>query len=355
MKRETLERASFLVLAALVSLAFSWILWPFFGTIFWAIVLAIVLAPVYRRMVERLPQRATLASLATVVICVLLVIAPLGLLSVTLIHEATQLYQQAGSEQVDFSAYLQKIESTAPSWLLKSLGVLGLGDVAALREALSAGARYASRFLAARAFNIGQGTFDLVLKLGLVLYLLFFLLRDGAALARRIEHAVPIAPARTRELFLTFVAVIHATVKGTVVIALVQGVMGAIAFALVGIPAAVLCGALMALLSLLPVVGSALVWAPIALYFLVTGAAVKGLALVVFGVVVIGLVDNFLRPMLVGKGAKMPDYLVLMSTLGGIALFGFSGFVVGPVVAALFVATWEQFTKAKDALDHGAA
>jgi predicted PurR-regulated permease PerM len=107
----------------------------------------------------------------------------------------------------------------------------------------------------------------------------------------------------------------------------------------------------MALLSLLPVMGSALVWGPIALYFVATGAIVKGVALVVFGIVVIGIVDNLLRPMLVGKGAKMSDYLVLVSTLGGIALFGFNGFVIGPVLAALFVATWEQFTEAKDALE----
>lgn len=212
-------------------------------------------------------------------------------------------------------------------------------------------AREASKFVASRAVNIGQGTFALLLKLGLVLYLLFFFLRDGAALAQRIEHAVPIAPARKHELFNKFAAVIHATVRGTVVIALVQGVMGTIAFALVGIPGAVLCGALMALLSLLPVMGSALVWGPIALYFVATGAIVKGVALVVFGIVVIGIVDNLLRPMLVGKGAKMSDYLVLVSTLGGIALFGFNGFVIGPVLAALFVATWEQFTEAKDALE----
>jgi predicted PurR-regulated permease PerM len=117
------------------------------------------------------------------------------------------------------------------------------------------------------------------------------------------------------------------------------------------VPGALLWGALMALLSLLPVVGSALVWVPIGIYFLFTGAIFKGVALLVFGAIAVGIIDNFLRPLLVGKDTQMPDYLVLISTLGCIALFGFNGFVIGPVVASLFVAAWEQFAAAQKGLD----
>ena len=110
---------------------------------------------------------------------------------------------------------------------------------------------------------------------------------------------------------------------------------------MLGINAPVFWGVVMAFLSLLPAVGTALVWVPVAIYFLVTGALVKGLVLVAFGVIVIGMVDNVLRPILVGKDTKMPDYIVLISTLGGMAIFGINGFVIGPLIAAMFIAVWD--------------
>jgi predicted PurR-regulated permease PerM len=124
----------------------------------------------------------------------------------------------------------------------------------------------------------------------------------------------------------------------------VQGALGGIAFWFLGIQGALLWAVLMAFLSLLPAIGAAVVWLPVAIYFLVTGAIWQGVALIVFGVIVIGLVDNVLRPILVGKDTQMPDYVVLISTLGGMALFGLNGFVIGPAVAALFIACWDLFS-----------
>jgi predicted PurR-regulated permease PerM len=181
-----------------------------------------------------------------------------------------------------------------------------------------------------------------------MLYLLFFLLRDGAALARRIHESVPLEADIKHDLSVKFVTVIRATVKGNVLVAVLQGALGGLIFWLLGIHAPVLWGTLMAFLSLLPAVGAALVWVPVAIYFLVTGAIWQGLALIAFGVLVIGLVDNILRPVLVGKDTKMPDYVVLVSTLGGMSLFGLNGFVIGPVVAAMFMAVWHLFAKARE-------
>jgi predicted PurR-regulated permease PerM len=182
-----------------------------------------------------------------------------------------------------------------------------------------------------------------------MLYMLFFLLRDGASLSRSIREAVPLEAGIKRDLSDKFVTVIRATVKGNVVVALLQGALGGLIFWMLGIHAPVLWGTLMAFLSLLPAVGAALVWGPVAIYFLVTGAIWQGLVLIAFGVLVIGLVDNILRPVLVGKDTKMPDYVVLVSTLGGMALFGLNGFVIGPVVAAMFIAAWDLFAKARQA------
>jgi predicted PurR-regulated permease PerM len=181
-----------------------------------------------------------------------------------------------------------------------------------------------------------------------MLYLLFFLLRDGAGLAARIKGAVPLGRKVKQRLFGNFTTVIRATVKGNVLVALVQGALGGLAFWFLDVQAPVLWGVLMAFLSLLPAVGAAIVWVPVAVYFLVTGAIWQGVALTAFGVLAIGLVDNILRPILVGKDTKMPDYVVLLSTVGGMALFGLSGFVIGPVVAALFIAAWDLFASASE-------
>ena len=127
-----------------------------------------------------------------------------------------------------------------------------------------------------------------------------------------------------------------------------QGALGGLMCWFLGIQGPVLWGVLMAFLSLLPAVGAGLIWVPVAIYFLATGAVWQGLTLTAFGVFVIGLVDNLLRPILVGKDTKMPDYVVLISTLGGMALFGLTGFVIGPVIAALFMATRDLFAPSAD-------
>jgi hypothetical protein len=165
----------------------------------------------------------------------------------------------------------------------------------------------------------------------IMLYLLFFLLRDGHSLAGRIKTAVPLSREYKQRLFSNFTTVIRATVKGNVLVAIAQGALGGLIFWFLHVQAPLLWAVVMAFLSLLPAVGAAIVWAPVAVYFLVTGSVWQGVALIAFGVFVIGLVDNFLRPVLVGKDTKMPDYVVLLSTVGGMALFGLNGFVIGPV------------------------
>ena len=140
---------------------------------------------------------------------------------------------------------------------------------------------------------------------------------------------------------------VRATVKGNVLVALVQGALGWLAFWFLGITGALLWGALMALLSLLPAVGAALVWGPVALYLLATGSIWPALGLLAWGVLVIGLVDNVLRPILVGKETRLPDYLVLVATLGGLAVFGLNGFVIGPVIAAMFIVAWDIFAEVR--------
>jgi predicted PurR-regulated permease PerM len=335
-----LQEKTFLVLIVTVSLAFGWILWPFYGTVFWAVVLAVVFSPLYRRLSTSMQQRRTLAALATVVIIVLVVILPLAIITGLMLQEGLALYERVQSGELSFSSYVQQIFDALPAWLTSLLDRYGVTTLSEVREKFSAGITKSIQFLAAHAVSVGQNAFDLVVGFFLMLYLLFFFLRDGQRLARRIRQAVPLQEELERNLFAKFVDVIRAAIKGNIVVAAVQGALGGVIFWFLDIHAAILWAVLMAFLSLLPAIGTALVWLPVAIYLLVAGEIWQGVVLIAFGVLVIGLVDNVLRPILVGKDTEMPDYLVLMSTLGGIAIFGLNGFVIGPVIAAMFVAVW---------------
>jgi predicted PurR-regulated permease PerM len=343
-----LEDKTFLLLVIAVSLAFAWILWPFYGAVLWGTILAILFVPLYRRLLRFMQARRTVAALATVTIVLLIVILPITLIGALLLQEVLSVYEKFQSGELNFGRYVQQILGALPGWVSDLLDRFGLNNLGSMQEKLSTGLVQGSQFVAAKALNIGQNTFDFIVNLCIVLYLLFFLLRDGEDLARRIRTAIPLHADQQRELFNRFTTVIRATVKGNVVVAIVQGALGGLIFWFLDVRAPVLWAVVMAFLSLLPAVGSALVWLPVAIYFLVTGAMWQGIVLVAYGVLVIGLVDNILRPILVGKDTKMPDYVVLISTLGGIAIFGLNGFVIGPVIAAMFMAVWDIVASSRD-------
>jgi predicted PurR-regulated permease PerM len=342
-----MESRFFLWLLLTVSLLFAWILWPFFGAILWAVVFAILFMRVNRRLMARFEGRRTLASLATTLGVVVLVILPLMLVGSLLAQQAAGVYAKMRSREIDFEHYARRIFEALPSWATTILDQYGLTDFAALQERLSAGLGTGSKVVAGHLLGFGQSTLEFVVSFFVMLYVLFFLLRDGDEVLRRIRAALPLSPEHRDALLERFGVVVRASVKGNVVVALVQGALGGLIFWIMGIQAALLWAVVMAILSLLPAVGTALVWGPVALYFLATGAVVKGVVLIAYGVLVIGLVDNVLRPILVGKDTRIPDYVILLATLGGIAAFGVNGFLIGPVIAALFLSSWELFMQAR--------
>jgi predicted PurR-regulated permease PerM len=344
-----LEDKAFLFLVIAVSLAFAWILWPFFGAVLWGVIIAIMFVPLYRRLSRSMRQRRTIAAAATEIIILVMVILPVTLIAALLLQEALSTYQRIQSGDLNFGRLFQQVLDGLPAWVVNLLDRVGLTSLGVVQERLSAGLSQGVQFLATQAVNLGQNTFNFIVSLFVMLYLLFFLLRDGDDLARRIRDAIPLHPEQKHDLINRFTTVIRATVKGNLVVAVVQGALGGLIFWLLGIHAPVLWGSLMALLSLLPAVGAALVWLPVAIYLLVTGATWQGIVLTVYGVLVIGLVDNLLRPILVGKDTRMPDYVVLISTLGGIAIFGFNGFVIGPVIAAMFMTVWDILAGSRSA------
>jgi predicted PurR-regulated permease PerM len=340
----SLASRTFILLLVAVTLAFGWILLPFFGAVFWGAVLAIVFAPLNRVFLLRMKRRPTLAALATLAVILVIVIIPLALMTSMLVKEATWVVAKVQSGDVDLPRYFRQIVAALPQPVLDLLNRFGVGDIASMQAKVTSLVAQGSQEIAKQALSIGQNTLDFVVSFFITLYLAFFLLKDGAWLVKLIREAVPLQPGHKRELAAKFTTVIRATVKGNLLIALAQGALGGLAFWVLGIQGAMLWAVVMAFLSLLPAVGAGLVWGPVAIYLIATGSVWEGLGLVAYGVVVIGLVDNLLRPVLVGKDTKMPDYIVLMSTLGGMALFGINGFVIGPVIAAMFMAVWSIFS-----------
>ncbi|AVO47848.1 AI-2E family transporter [Melaminivora suipulveris] len=339
-----LQNRSLLVLLLAVTVAFGAILWPYAGAVFWGLVLAILFAPLHRWLLARMPRRRNLAAFLTLCLCLVIVVLPTALIAASVVQEASSTYTRLRSGQANFGEYVRQVLDALPSWAVSLLERFHLTSTSELQERLTSLGAQASRALATRALDMGQNTLQFIVALGVMLYLLFFLLRDGVKLVARVRDSIPLEPHHKRQLSEKFTTVIRATVKGNLVVAAVQGALGGMIFWMLGIEGPVMWGVLMAFLSLLPAVGASLIWGPVAIYFFATGAIWQGVVLTAFGVGVIGLVDNVLRPLLVGKDTKMPDYVVLISTLGGMALFGLTGFVIGPVIAALFMATWDLFS-----------
>lgn len=333
-----------LLLLIAVSLALAWILLPLYGAILWGGVIALLFVPVYRWLLMRLNQRHNPAAMLTLLAVLIIVILPFALITAALAREASLVYERLQSGELDPALYLRGVFNALPQWMSTLLDRFGLFDFDTVQQRLATALAKGSQFIATQAFSIGQDTFEFIVSLFITLYLAFFLIRDGDGVARAVRRAIPLSSEHKQALAVKFTTVIRATVKGNLLVAAIQGTLGGIAFWFLGIGGAVLWGVVMAFLSLLPAIGAGLIWAPVALYFLLTGAYWQGIALIGYGVLVIGLMDNVLRPMLVGKDTRMPDYVVMITTLGGMAVFGINGFVLGPVIAAMFIAVWEIYT-----------
>jgi predicted PurR-regulated permease PerM len=347
LKTPELEFKSLLFLVLVASALFVLILWPFFGAVCWSVFIAIVFWPMHQRLLHGSHNRPNMAAAASVTVIVLIVILPMTMLIASITDEASMFVAKLRSGEINIGVYFERILAALPEWARGMLQRFGMGDLQLLQQKVMTTLGSSGQALTSRVVGIGQVTLDFVVAFFVMLYVLYFLFRDGDRLSQSIGRAIPLHPQHTRRLLTQFATVVRATVKGNIVVALVQGALGAIAFWFLGLPGAVLWGTIMAVLSLLPAVGAVLVWGPVAAYFFFTGEVVKGVGLTIWGALVIGLVDNVLRPILVGRDTRMPDYLVLVATLGGIVVFGLNGFVIGPVIAAVFLVSWEMLASVR--------
>jgi predicted PurR-regulated permease PerM len=338
-----LESISFLALVLVTTVVFAWVIHPFFAPVFWAATCAVLFQRIHIGLLRICRGRRAPAALLATVTLVLFVVLPLALILAALAQQGLLLYQAIASGQINVQAPIDLIERVLPSTtrFLERYGV----NIEQLRVSMQEVAAGLTHSIAAWALAAGRGAFWLIVLFGLMLYLLFFFFRDGDRIMGAVMRVAPLGEDRKQRLLLKFAQVARATVKGTLIVAVAQGGLGAIIFTIAGIRTAVFWGVLMAVLSLLPAVGAGLIWLPAAIILLVGGHVWQGLVVGLGGVFVIGLVDNLLRPIVVGRDTRTPDYLILISTLGGIAAFGLAGFVLGPVIAALFLVLWEMFAE----------
>lgn len=338
MTNDRLRRRFLLLLVLCISAAFLWLIKYFLVTILLAALAAGIAYPLYHELLRYTGGHRVIASVTTMVSGLLIVGIPLGMVVAMATNEAIKVTQ-------DITPWVQRI-AAEPTALAPYIERIPYAEqLAPYREVLltRAGelANNIGRLFVGALSSTTVSTVSFVVNFFIFLYTLFFLLMDGPAMIARIKRFVPLPGDDRDRLFDKFLSVTRATLKGTLVIGLVQGLLGGLAFWVLGISGAIFWGVVMVVLSVLPVIGGALVWVPAAIMLALTGQFMKAIILVAFCGLVVGSVDNVLRPRLVGRDTQMHDLMILFSTLGGIMAFGAVGFILGPIIAALFQTLWE--------------
>lgn len=344
-----IERGGFLLFIALVSVALLLVIWPFAAPLLWATLAAIMFQPLYQRMLSWRKGRDTQAALLSLLIIIILVIIPCVIIGSKIVEEAADVFDAFRQGRIDPADWLDNIIAALPTNIQSWLAESGWDDPASLRTRAQEFGEQSVGLIAGHAVAIGSGVFGWVLAFVIGLYVTFFLLRDGMKLAPKILSALPMESSIAQAMGQRFLSIVRATIKGSVVVGMVQGTLGGITFWIAGVPSAILFGLLMAFFSLLPALGPAIIWLPVAIYLLATGAIWQGIMVIISGVAVIGMADNVLRPILVGRDTGIPDWVILITTLGGIAAFGLSGIVLGPLVAGLFISAWAVLADQREA------
>lgn len=339
------RKAFVLLLVAGITLLFLMVIRPFIMAVLLAAIFAGLTYPLYRWIRNKLGGRQGLAATTTLLVLLLGVGVPLGGFLVLVANEAVQISRGAEEwfqEQEDVLTQARRWVERLP---YADRVLPEEGEVAAQFRTV---VERTGPMLMGTVAAATRGTLSFFLQLFVLLYALFFFLVDGPAILRTILGYLPLGPEQEETLLERFVSVTRATLRGSLLIGVIQGALAGLAFWIAGVPGAAFWGTVMVVLSVIPALGAAVVWVPAVLYLFVTGEMAAGVGLLIWCAIVVSTIDNFLRPRLVGRDARMSDLLILLSTLGGIVLFGAVGFIVGPIVAALFVTIWHIYGETFD-------
>jgi len=343
MKREYLLIALFFAIAAGVFYLFYQLIAPFAAPLIWAAVFVILFHPLYDRL-RRKVRSDTLASILMCLLIIIVIIGPITYLFASLVNEAAdavakvnQMYKSGELDsylKFDFP-WFQAVKER----LAKYYDISQINPDQMIKEAID---RVSSVIFSQTSNIITNGT-RVVFYFGLMIFTMYYFFKDGQRVVHHIKRLMPLAMDQVDKIFSLLRDVIQATMYGGIVVALVQGIMGGILFAAVGIPSSVFWGALMAFLSVIPVVGAFLVYIPAGIILLLGGSYWEGFVVIAIGTLVISQVDNVLRPYLISGRTEMHPLMLFFTILGGIAMFGLLGVVVGPLIAAIFLTLLKIF------------
>jgi predicted PurR-regulated permease PerM len=326
-----------LILVLVISGLFLAVVWPFLQALLVGAMLAGLCQPLYRWLVRLLGGRRSLASLTTLLILLAIIIGPVSALLGLVVGQALTVSERA-------IPWIQENFGMATTfdfrqWLVSHFPVIAdfVPSQQEILNNLGAAAKAAGGYLVGWASAFTAGTAGFLLQFAVMIYAMFFFLRDGRLILQRIFYYMPLNHEDEVRMLERFVSITRATIKGTLLISILQGTLAGIAFYFAGIDGAAFWGTVMIILSVVPGIGAALVWVPTVIYLYVLGQPLAATLLAIWCAAVVGTVDNFLRPSLVGKDAEMPDLLILIGTLGGLFLFGPIGFIVGPLICGMFL------------------
>jgi predicted PurR-regulated permease PerM len=328
-----------LLLAGLLYLVWR-IIEPLWQPLLWAVLLGALLAPVNQRLTRRLRGRVRLASTVTLLLSVLVVLLPLAMVTGAVGLQAAHLLQTLDRYVPDTKSGVPLDLATLP-WIGDALGWVEENShvsLAQLQEWILAGSKRLLEMLMSSGGSMVMGAVGVVVSLLLMLFVLFFVLRDGPAVAKSVIDMLPITARRRDRLMLHLGDTTRAVFVGIGLTALVQGMLVGIGFWIAGLPSPLVFSVVGVIAALIPMLGAALVWAPGAAYLALQGDLGHAIFLAIWGVAVISMVDNFLRPMLISGRAEVPTLAVFVGVMGGLAAFGFVGLFIGPIVLGVVVA-----------------
>lgn len=329
----------FIGLLIIITLIFLSMLKVFVYPIFWAAIIAGMFYSVYKAINKKL-KVPNLSTAITMILILIIIVVPLFFISMLVVRESIDIYSAINQKSGQFNAEIVQ----AMDWIKNHQITSGLNiNEEFWAQKFSDIATSITSFILNSAKQFTQNSIVFFIMFFITFYTLFYFIRDGEKLLKKLMHLCPLGNEKEKMLYTKFTSTTRATLKGSLIIGIIQGTLGGIMFAIAGIHGAIIWGLLMVLLSSVPAIGSYFIWLPAAIIMIIAGHLWTGIGMILFGALVIGTIDNILRPILVGKDSQMHPLLVMLSTLGGIAVFGISGFVIGPIIASLLIAFWEMY------------
>lgn len=335
-----LSAAFLVILVVVISFYFLKMIRPFVVAILLGAILTSLFFPLYRALCRLTRDRKSLASLISCLLILMVIVLPLAGVLTIVTSQALDFYTQldgyAQTHALDVEDLAGRIDVAG---IMEKLGI----ERGQLMEKLAELGKVVSTFLLKSIQKVTQGAFNVLATLFLMFFSMYYFFKDGPAFLAKIKALSPLSGEYEDRIIGRFTSVARATMKGTIVVGLIQGALGGITFWIFGIPSFLFWGLIMAILAMIPLVGTAIVWGPAGIVMILLGHWGKGIGILIVGVVLISSIDNLLKPVLVGSDTEMHPLIIFFATLGGIGAFGIVGFLLGPILAALFITIWDIY------------